>query len=577
MIGTQGFALAPLDYVAFLSYFLVLCLIGYLAGRRRKKNTEDYFLAGRSLPWYVVGTSFVAANISTEQFIGMVGAAYVFGICVAMADWGNIWSFSLLIWFFIPFLLASRVFTTPEFLEKRFNSTVRQFFAVVTIISNITAFLAGVLYGGGLALQRLFGWDLWFAIIFVSLAAGAWAIYGGLLSIAWSDLFTLTIKIAGGISVTVLGLYYLSGPSHSIAQGWQRMIERNQAQTGIWKQAVEESSPKIVGSDEYNRLSVIQPITHPTNPWPGLLVGFLSVSIWYNVINQFMIQRVLAARNMYHARMGIVLAGFIKILMPAITVLPGLILFAINPDILMLPWHRVRPEADKGYIAMLQMVIPIGFRGLFLAALFGAIQSTVSSVINSTSAIITIDFYKRLWRPSASEKHYVRVGAVTSVIVMIVAMVLARYIEKLGDGLFVYIQTMYAFFAPPFAAVFLLGILFKRINAAGATAAVFSGMAFGILLKVYVSKVASHPAWIEPYTNQATLNWTFCVLICVAVSLLTAPPPAVKVTDELTFNFNRLNIGSELGSSWYSNVRLYWGIFVFCILGIVLLLSSRFV
>src|SRR5262245_37929238 len=161
----QGFHLAPLDYVAFLSYFAILCGIGFLAGRRQKKNSEDYFLAGRSLPWYVVGTSFVAANISTEQFIGMVGAAYVFGICVAMADWGNIYSFSLLIWFFIPFLLASKVFTTPEFLERRYSATVRQFFAIVTIISNITAFLAGVLYGGGLALQRLFGWDLWVSIL----------------------------------------------------------------------------------------------------------------------------------------------------------------------------------------------------------------------------------------------------------------------------------------------------------------------------------------------------------------------------------------------------------------------------
>ena len=572
-----GFTLVPLDYAAFLSYFVILCGIGYLAGRRQKASAEDYFLAGRSLPWYVVGTSFVAANISTEQFIGMVGAAYVFGICVAMADWGNIYSFSLLIWFFIPFLLASRIFTIPEFLEKRYNSTVRQFFAIVTIISNITAFLAGVLYGGGLALQRLFGWELWFSVLSIAIAAGVWAIYGGLVSIAWTDLFTLIIKIAGGISVTILGLLYLSGPSHSIKEGWRLMIERNQAQSGIWKEAADNSAKHITSDAEYNRLSVIQPVEHPTNPWPGLLVGFLSVSIWYNVINQFMIQRVLAAKNLYHARMGIVLAGFIKIAMPAITVLPGLILFAINPDILLLPWDRVRTEADKGYVSMLQIVIPAGFRGLFLAALFGAIQSTVSSVINSTSTIITLDFYKRLFRPNEPEKHYVRFGALSSAIVMAVAIVLAVYLEKLGDGLFVYIQTMYAFFAPPFAAIFLLGILSRRMNAAGATSAVFSGFLFGIFLKLFVIYMPTHPRWMEPYTIQATLNWLFCASVCVVISLCTSPPAPEKISDQLTLNLRSIGIGSDLGDVWYRSVTFYWSVFVACILGIVVLLSGNFV
>lgn len=572
-----GFSLAPLDYAAFSGYFLTLCAIAFFAGRHKKASAESYFLAGRSLPWYVVGTSFVAANISTEQFIGMVGAAYVFGVCVAMSDWGNIWSFSLLIWFFIPFLLASKVFTIPEFLERRYSPAVRQLFAVVTVISNITAFLAGVLYGGGIALQRLFGWDLWFSIVFIALAAGGWAVYGGLLSIAWTDLFTLAVKIAGGISVTVLGLYYLSGPAHSLAEGWKTMIERNRAQTGIWREAVRSKTQDIAHVDRYNRLSVVQPITHTTNPWPGLLVGFLSVSIWYNVINQFMIQRVLAARDMYHARMGIVLAGFLKILMPTITVLPGLILFAINPDILLLPWGRVRPEADKGYVALLQMVIPEGLRGLFLAALFGAIQSTVSSVINSTATIVTMDFYKRIFRPRASDRHCARFGAVTSVVVIVIAIVLARYVEKFGDGLYVYIQTMYAFFAPPFSAVFLLGVLFRRINAKGCMAAVLAGFSLGVALKLYVNWIPGHWRWLEPYTMQATVNWAFCVVVCTAVSLLTAPPPPESVTDALTLNVRRLNIGAGLGGPWHRNVVFYWCVFVGSVFLLMLLLSGLFV
>ena len=304
MQGTNAFPLEAWDYVAFVMYFLVLCGIGWWAGRQEKTSSDDYFRAGRSLPWYVVGSSFIASNISTEHFIGMIGAAFIYGICVAMAEWGNVLSFSLLIWFFIPFLLASRVFTTPEFMEKRFHPILRYFFALVTVLSNVVAFLAAVLYGGGLALQNLFGWNLWVAIIILGGVAGSWAIYGGLKSVAWTDFFTVIVMIAGGLMVTVLGLYMLSGESHSLIDGWKTMIERNQANVGIWKQVVEANAQNVARVDDYNRLSVLQPLTHATTPWPSLLLGLFSVSIWYNVINQFMIQRVLGARNLYHARMA---------------------------------------------------------------------------------------------------------------------------------------------------------------------------------------------------------------------------------------------------------------------------------
>ncbi len=158
----------------------MLCAIGLWAGRKEKSDSGDYFLAGKTLPWYVVGSSFIASNISTEHFIGMIGAAFLFGICVAMSEWLNVLSFSVLIWFFIPFLLASKVFTTPEFMERRFNPTLRQLFAYVTVLSNIVAFLAAVLYGGGLALENLFGWPLWFAVVALGVVAGSWAIYGGI-------------------------------------------------------------------------------------------------------------------------------------------------------------------------------------------------------------------------------------------------------------------------------------------------------------------------------------------------------------------------------------------------------------
>jgi SSS family solute:Na+ symporter len=534
-------------------------------------------LAGRSLPWYVVGTSFIGANISSEHFIGMIGTAYIYGICVALSEWGNIWVFSLLIWFFIPFLLASRVVTMPQFLERRYGPVLRQFFAIMTLISNVVAFLAAVLYGGGVALQALFGWDLWFAVIVLGGLAGTWAIYGGLKTVAYTEFFMVIVMLAGGLLVTVLGLYALSGDAHSLLIGWKKMIVANQAGTGIWKTAVAQNAQSIAHVNEYNRLSVIQPITHRIAPWPNLLVGFLSVSLWYNVCNQFMIQRVLGAKDIYHARMGIVLAGFLKIVLPLAIVVPGLILFALHPETMLLPWKEIPLEADKGYVSMLQSLIPIGLRGLFLAALFGAIQSSLNAVINSTATIFTIDIYKRMLRRDAPEKHYVFVGMMASVVVTIIGILLAPGIAKMGKGLFVYIHTLFAFFAPPFASVFLLGILFRRINTAGATAAVFSGFTFAVLVKLYVQNVSSHPAWLEPFAMQAFVDWLFCTIVCVLVSFLTAPPPPDKITDDLTFNWRKLNLTRQLGDRWYQSVVFWWLIFVVLVVALIVLLSGAFI
>jgi SSS family solute:Na+ symporter len=579
MPGPQGFALQFWDYAAFGLYIAAVCLVGWWTGRKERTQADDYFLAGRTLPWYVVGTSFIASNISSEHFIGMIGAAYIFGIAPAVYEWSNVASFTLLIWLFIPFLLASRVFTTPEYMERRFGPSLRLFFASVTVISNVIAFLAAVLYGGAIAIQQLFGWPMWPSIIGLGLLAGVWAIYGGLKSVAWSDFMMFVVMIAGGVLITVFGLYDLSGEKHSLVDGFRIMIERNQAHDGAWREAVARSAPNIVGSGDYNRLSVIQPVSHRLAPWPFIIFGVFSLSIWYNVCNQFMIQRVLGARNMYHARMGIVFAGYMKILLPAIIVLPGLILFARDPStmLLPLPWKEIQPQADKSYIRMLQEVVPVGMRGLFLAALFGAIQSTVNSVLNSTATVFTLDIYKRAINRDATDRQLVIVGVFSSIIFLLIAIVLGRYIGVLSKGLFDYIQTLYAFFGPPFASVFLLGILFRRINTNGAIAGVVAGFLFGVLVKLYVSTVSAPPAWLEPFSMQAIFNWAFCTVVCVGVSLMTAPPRPEQVTDQLTFNWTKLNIFAELGERWYTSVVLWWGLFVAIVLGLFVGLSGLFI
>lgn len=564
MSGSVDFQLAFWDYAVVIFYILLISFIGLFSGRKKKKSSSDYFLAGNSLPWYVIGSSFTAANISVEHFIGVVGAAFIYGICIAMSEWANVLSFTLLIWIFIPFLMASKVFSIPEFLEKRFNGTIRQIFAIVTLATNIFAFLAAVLYGGGIILQKMFGIDLLLAILLISAISGVWTTYGGLKSLAWMDLLTIIVMVVGGFAVTIFGLLYLSGDSNSIIEGFKIMLERNRAETGIWQQVMQNNIPNIMDTSltSYDRLSVIQPISHKVTPWPNLILGVFTISIWYNCLNQFMIQRVLAAKSSYHARMGIVFAGYLKILIPLIIVVPGLILFALYPEVLSLEWNAVKPEADKGYIHLIQLLIPVGIKGVVLAVLVGAIQSTISGVLNSTSTVFTMDIYKRNFKKHASEDHYVKIGRWTSVIVLFISIGISFLIAKSSSSLFVYTHTLYAFFAPPFSAVFVLGILFRRINGKGALTAVIAGFILSILLKIYVELSPAPLSWLVPYNMQAIVVWFFCVIVCVIVSINTKPPHPDQVSDKLTINWRKLNLFNDLGDRWYKNVVLWWGLFV---------------
>ncbi|MGB1874602.1 MAG: SLC5 family protein [Akkermansiaceae bacterium] len=577
IIANVEFGLHYWDYLAIGLFFVILSLIGFLAGRGEQANAEEYFLAGKKLPWYVVGGSFIASNISSDQFIGMVGAAMVYGICVSLYEWANVATFSILIWFFVPFLLGAKVFTTPEYLEKRFSPSVRTVFAVVTIISNVIAFLAAVLYGGALALHELFGWGLWPSIVGLGIVAGIWAIYGGLSSVAWTDLFTVAVMLLGGVVVTIFGVLALAPDGGGLIDGFMVMLERNAATSGQWAEAVQSNTRDLAGTDSYNRLSVVQPVTHPMTPGWGMIGLLLSVSLWYNVLNQFMIQRVLGAKDMYHARMGIVFAGWLKVILPVIVIVPGLVLFAMHPDLLLLePWGEVKPAADKGYVKLIQDLVPIGLRGLFLAALFGAIQSTVNSVLNSTSTIITFDIYRRLFRPQCADRQLVVVGVVVSVVVLAVAIIIGRFIGDMGGGLFEYVISLYVLFAPPFAAVFLLGILWRRVTAPAAITTIIVGMAAGLGLKIFLNSGADYPLWLASFPNQASILYLISMTTCVVVTFLTPPPKPEQVTDQLCMNWKKLNIFGGLGDRWYRSVVFWWLAYSIVIVLLMLIFSGLF-
>jgi SSS family solute:Na+ symporter len=560
-----------LDYVEFFLFVAALSVVGFLAGRGERASSADYFLAGRKLRWYVVGASFIAANISTEQFIGMVGAAYLMGICPALYEWLNVFTFLFMIYIFVPFLLSSKVVTIPEFLARRYGPAVRQTFAFVTVIANVVIFMAAVLYTGGLALHGFFDWPMSACILLTGVFAGTWAVYGGLSAVAWTGAFTAVVKFAGATAVTVLGLLAVSGDG-SIIHGFHLVIERNRALSGVWHQALEHVRTHLTAADTYNRLSVVQRPDHPLTPWTGQFFLIMSVSIWYNVLNQFIIQRILGSRSIWDARMAVVFAGYVKLLLPLITVLPGLILFALHPEYLLGDWLDAQHQADQGYIVLVKDLLPVGMRGLLLAVLFSAVQATITSVVNSTATILTIDIYVPLFRPQATDRQKVNCGIWASISTIVLGIAIAIWLSTAGGGIFQYMQTLNAFFAPPFAAIFVLGLLTRYVNATGAMTAIIGGFAVGVALKL-CAVFLPMPGWFYPFANQAAITWTASMGLCLLGSRWRRGQ-GLPQTASVTLWDSAVLLREGLGSGRLDSVILWSAGFVVSILGIMFVFSD---
>jgi SSS family solute:Na+ symporter len=564
------FDLGALDYLAFGGFVVLLCIVGFISGRGEHDTSSDYFLAGNKLPWYVVGGSLVASVFSTDHFIGMVGWTVIFGASIGMWSWLLVIDLTLLVFLWTPFLLAARVTTIPQFLEQRFDGRVRLIFAIVTIILNVFNFMAAVLYTGGLAIEQLFHFNITLAIIAMGIAAGVWSIYGGLASVAWTDTLTLVFMVAGGFAVVYLGLHALAPDSlsHAIAI----MLDRNRAAHGPWLDAVNHHRQVFTGAPTYDRLSVFQPADHIAAPTLGLVLSSFSIGIWYNAMNQFVIQRVLGAKNAYHARMGLVFSGLISVFIPFVIIIPGLVLFALHPEILMHDWGDTQTAADRSYIELIQSVMPVGIRGLFLAALFGAVQSSVNAVLNSTATIFTVDIYQQRINRGATDKQLVRVGIVSSAVTLGIAIGIGIWVSSTKVSIFYYMQSLNAFFAAPFAAVFMLGVLWRRSTAAGALAAMLVGFGVALALQFGPAFGFALPRWATTILNQAGLTLVASLVAGIAVSLRTEPNPSPTI-DSMVFSWSNPAVRTGFGERVGSHVVLWWVVFV-VLIGAVMVIFS---
>ena len=418
-----------IDFGFFAGYFIITVAIGFIASRRDKATVRDYFLAGNSLPWYAMGASVVAAGISSEQFVGEIGYAYKVGMPVANWEWMVVPAFSIMLWVFIPIYFRNRVNTMPEYLERRFGSRTRTVFALLTLGSYVFANFPLVFYTAGFALHRLWGLDQTIAVWLVVGMTGLYTVFGGLMAVAWTNFFQCVLLLGGGLYVFIAGMSMI---------GW--------------------NFPALLGTGQQAHL--IAAADHPEVPWTAVVILALSTNIWYYASNQYINQRCLAARSEWDAKMGILFAGALQLLMPLATSFPGMVYRVINPNL---------KVVDDAYTSVITAVVPAGLRGLIVAAVLAAIMSTISGLVNSISTITTLDLFKPWKGQDWSDARLVRFGQWTGVVALLFGALIAPVVMQ-WENLFRYCQDIWAPMAAPIVTVFLGAALWNRADARGAMA-----------------------------------------------------------------------------------------------------------
>ncbi len=525
--------LSPLDLSVFILYFIAIVSFGIYKARREKNTTKDYFLAGDKLPWYVIGSSLTASNISAEHFVGMIGSAYAAGLVVGNMEWGNFITYSMLVWVFLPYYMRGGLYTMPEFLEKRFNRTTRYFYAATTLLTYVLGFIAAILYAGALVLEALFGMPLYAGVFLIAMTTALYTVWGGLMSVVWTEFVQCIILFAGGITVTAFGL----------------------ARTGGLAPLIAEFPEKFY---------MAYPANHPDFPFAGMVGTVLSVSMWYVCTNQFMVQRCLGARSEWDARMGGIFAGYYKLVLPMIICLPGII-----------AWKVLGPGLNPNHVFPLLVaeLIPIGLIGLIMAGLASAIMSTISSALNAASTVMTMDILRPLILKDASEETLVKSGRWTSAGMMIFAISVALWFCVKQGQVFLIIQNIYSYFAAPVAALFILGIFWKGATPTAATITFIAGFTLNEIVDRVLFKIPGFADY-DSFYNRATLVFALSLLILWIVSLFTKKSPP-EIVDSICWKFSDLKLrgdGRSAGST--KSLAIFW---FFMVMSIVSVYISLFI
>ena len=539
------------DYVIFGLYAIIILGIGLWVSRDKKgkqKNAEDYFLASKSLPWWAVGASLIAANISAEQFIGMSGSGFALGLAIASYEWMAAITLLVVGKYFLPIFIEKGLYTIPEFIEKRYSTNLKTILAIFWIALFVFVNLTTVLFLGGKALDTIIGFGdgsiLLNSIIGLGLFAAAYSLWGGLASVAWTDVIQVVILIFGGLLMTYFGLVNVTD-SGSFIDGIKYVYEKAPERFSMILSKGEIIKPN--GGDAWWDL-------------PGLAVligGMWVANLYYWGFNQYIIQRTLAAKSLAEGQKGIVFAAFLKLIIPVIVVLPGIIAYVMNVDDSGL---LTTVSVDPGFIGaagnfandnaapwLIKNFIPAGVKGLILAALAAAIVSSLASMLNSTSTIFTMDIYKSHFNKNASDAKMVSVGRITAVVALIIAIIIAPQLGSLGQ-VFIFIQEYTGVVSPGILAVFLMGLFYKKATNNGAIWGAILSIPIAMYFKVAPKGWSNASIFVElPFMHQMGYTCIATLVIIALISYLDGnqdDPKGINLTKKLFATNNTFNIGA---------------------------------
>jgi len=557
--------LTGLDWTIILFYFAIIAGISWWAVKKKDKaSADDYFLAGRHLGWFVIGASIFASNIGSEHLVGLAGSGATDGVALAHYEL-HAWCLLVLGWVMGPFFMRSKVFTMPEFLERRFTPTARTVLSIISLIAYILTKIAVGIYAGGIVFRALLpeinfmGMDtFWIGSILLIILTGIYTIIGGLRAVVYTETLQTFVKIIGAIFVIYFGLKALGGwdklkeiCGSEMFNLWKPIVPNGVEST--WAPVKEAGRQAWYFNDKY--------------PWPGMLLCAPIIGLWYWCTDQYIVQRILGAPNEKEARRGSIFAAFLKLTPVFLFIIPGMICFAlaksgINPDIQRELFDAngvlIRDRAQAAFPLLVMHVLPVGFRGIVVAGLLAALMSALAGVFNASSSLFTMDFYARI-RPRATQAQLVRVGRVATVVMVIIGILWIPVIQG-AKGLYDYLQGIQAYLAPPIFVVFFFGVYMKRLNGPGCLATLLTGFAMGLFRLIVDTPVKLGGAaytegsflWIVNnifFQYYSLLITIVCIIVFLVVSYATKQPDYAKISG-LTFSTLSEQDRIENRASW---------------------------
>ncbi|MEE1964181.1 solute:Na+ symporter, SSS family [Flagellimonas taeanensis] len=507
--------LGTIDITIFAIYILAILVLGLYASRFNTKTKKGYFLAGDKLPWWMIGGSIIAANISSHHLVGAMGVAYSRGFVAITLEWAAILlGFNALLWVFLPYYLRNGFYTIPEYLQVRYGNLTRAVYAVLILFTYIFVEIGAVLFLGALSLYALFDIPIIYSILSLAILTGIYTIIGGLRAVVWTEMVQLIVLVTGGIILTFATV--------KEAGGIQTVIDSAQN----WK--------------------MIYPADDPDFPWTMYLGGLLCISVFYCATNQFIVQRILAAKNEWHGRMGVIFGNYLKFLVPLIITVPALVAPLFLPDL---------DKPDLLFATLVEKLLPTGLIGLVMAGLISAIMSHISGAINSCTTILTVDIYMEYFNKNASDSQAIRFGKKSGIVIIMLGIVSSILLISYSDKpVFLYLMNLYGLFTPGIATMFLMGVFWKRTTASGALVAGLITIPLSLLIEFLLPDM--------PFFNRTGIVFWTCMLACFVVSLLTKPKTDAEL-EGLIWNKESLKLPVK-ERSLYKGIRnpFYWWLLI---------------